>query len=63
MEEKAKQSFLKSIEDIEQEYGTSVQNGLSTETVAKNEARFGKNKMDEGKRKSPLIMFLEQFNF
>ncbi len=56
-----KEGFLVSERELETVYQVDLKNGLSHEEVLKRQEKFGKNKMDEGKRKTFLLMFFSQF--
>uniref|UniRef100_UPI003A8FF16B HAD-IC family P-type ATPase n=1 Tax=Eubacterium maltosivorans TaxID=2041044 RepID=UPI003A8FF16B len=58
---KSRESFLLSVSETEKVYDTDVRTGLSDAQAAVRQQTYGKNKMAEGKRKSLLRMFLEQF--
>lgn len=55
-----KENWMKTKEELEQEFGVS-QNGLSKQQVEQIRAQIGENVLQEGKRKSTLQVFLEQF--
>ncbi|MGL4607381.1 MAG: calcium-translocating P-type ATPase, PMCA-type [Eubacteriaceae bacterium] len=59
MEEK--KSFLLSPATLEKELNVDPKKGLDTMEVEERTQRFGKNKMDEGKRKTFASMFFSQF--
>ena len=58
---KSRESFLLSVSETEKVYDTDARPGLSDAQAAARQQTYGKNKMAEGKRKSLLRMFLEQF--
>ena len=58
---KSRESFLLSVTETEKVYDTDARTGLSDAQAAARQQTYGKNKMAEGKRKSLLRMFLEQF--
>ncbi len=47
-------------DDVLRELGSS-ENGLSQRQAEENLSKFGKNELQEGKRKSPVMVFLEQY--
>lgn len=47
-------------DDVLRELGSS-ENGLSKRQAEENLSKFGKNELQEGKRKSPVMVFLEQY--
>ena len=51
----------KSIEDTLKELSSSTEAGLSSAEVAKRQAKFGRNKLREKKKKTNLQRFFEQF--
>ncbi|MEW6586675.1 MAG: HAD-IC family P-type ATPase, partial [Nitrospirota bacterium] len=51
---------LKDIEEINGQLGTSLQ-GLSSGEASKRFDEYGPNELKEGKKKTPLMMFLDQF--
>ncbi|MGN0623013.1 MAG: cation-translocating P-type ATPase [Oscillospiraceae bacterium] len=55
-----KQCYRRSPEELFKEFDSS-ENGLSSQQAAKNAEKYGKNQISEGKKKSPLVVFLEQF--
>jgi len=57
----SKESFLNSPEEIEQIFDINPLTGLTTSQVQERITIHGKNKMDEGKRKSFAVMFVSQF--
>lgn len=56
------QEYFKSVDDILSEHNLDVTKGLSTDEVSERLAKFGENKLTEGKKKSIIKMFLEQLN-
>lgn len=56
------EAFLLSIDDTEKSYQTSLANGLTTAEVAEREAQYGKNVLQEAKKKSIWQMFIAQFS-
>ncbi|MEG2419234.1 MAG: HAD-IC family P-type ATPase, partial [Eubacterium sp.] len=60
-EQKEKQSYLLSVAEAEALTGTNAETGLSDTQVEALRAEYGPNRMEEGKRKSPIRMFFEQF--
>lgn len=60
-EQKEKQSYLLSVAEAEALTGTNAETGLSDIQVEALRAEYGPNRMEEGKRKSPIRMFFEQF--
>lgn len=55
-----KEDWKKSVEELEQEYG-STKEGLTEERVIQIREEVGENILQEGKRKSILLVFLNQF--
>ncbi len=53
-------AYRKSLEEIYSEV-SSTKKGLTSEQALKNAEQFGKNKITEGKKKSLLRIFLEQY--
>ncbi|MGO4887840.1 cation-translocating P-type ATPase [Anaerobacillus sp. MEB173] len=53
--------FEMEIEDIEKSTGTKLSEGLSDKEVEQRLKKFGPNKLNEGERASPLLIFLSQF--
>ena len=53
--------FNKNVEEISQELKTDLKNGLSDEEVKKRQKEKGFNELEEKKKKSLLVKFLEQF--
>src|SRR5208282_4300163 len=49
-------------EDAIQRLGTNAQTGLEPAEAARRLAKFGPNRLPEGKKQGPLIRFLGQFN-
>ncbi len=59
MEEK--QWFRKTIEEITSKFEVNIEQGLTKEQVIKNRQIYGKNELEQKKKKSIIIKFLEQF--
>ena len=53
--------FNKNVDDIEKELSTNVKNGLNSEEVQQKREKYGFNELQEKKKKSIWIKFLEQF--
>lgn len=53
--------YNKSIDEIYKEFGSSI-DGLDSNIIESRVLEYGKNRMQEAKRKSPFRRFLEQFN-
>ena len=47
-------------EEVLKSLGTGTE-GLSEKQAAENQNKFGKNELAEGKRKNPIVLFLEQY--
>lgn len=47
-------------EEVLKSLGTGAE-GLSEKQAAENQNKFGKNELAEGKRKNPIVLFLEQY--
>ena len=56
-----KNNYNKSIEELYKEYQSNI-NGLTNEEAYSRLQTYGENKLKEKKKKSNIIMFLEQFN-
>lgn len=56
-----KEVYKEKIEDIYKRLDTSIE-GLTSEEVNKRLIRYGENKLKEKKKKSNIVLFLEQFN-
>ena len=56
-----KNNYNKSIEELDKEYQSNI-NGLTNEEAYSRLQTYGENKLKEKKKKSNIIMFLEQFN-
>ena len=54
------QRYLQEPEQLYSEFNSGEQ-GLTSQQAVQNIEKFGSNKISEGKKKSPLIIFLEQF--
>ncbi len=52
----------KSIKEIQKEFHTNLEKGLTQEEVKARQEEFGKNKLADKKKESLLIRFLQQFN-
>ncbi len=55
-----KESYKKKIEELYQEFDTTIE-GLTEEEALNRLAKNGENKLKEPKKKSNILMFLEQF--
>lgn len=53
--------FNKSVEETERELKTKKELGLSTEEIKERQEKYGLNQLDEGKKTSLFVKFLEQF--
>ena len=51
----------KNIKEIEKELRTNIKTGLGDKDVQIRQDEFGKNKIEEGKKESLLVKFLNQF--
>lgn len=51
----------KKLEDLQKEYNSDLQGGLSEEQIVQNRTTFGQNSLEEKKRVSLFIKFLLQF--
>lgn len=56
-----KEYYNQSVEEIEKELNTSIEDGLSEEEVQKRQEEFGYNEFSKKKHKSILAKFAEQF--
>ena len=63
MEQKPKQNlwFRKSVEETKEYFKLDEKEGLSGEQVQKNRETYGKNELQQKKKKSLFVKFLEQF--
>src|SRR5574344_1724087 len=61
MEENNKNWFAKDVKNIEKEFGTDLNNGLTQDNLEKRTEKYGFNELREGKKKSTFVKFLEQF--
>ena len=63
MEQKPKQNlwFRKSVEETKEHFKLDEKEGLSSEQVQKNRETYGKNELQQKKKKSLFVKFLEQF--
>ena len=50
------------VQDVEKKLNTHISVGLSEDEVKKRQQKFGKNKLQEGKKTSFFIKFIKQFN-
>ena len=53
-------AYQKNVNDVLKYYQSSV-SGLNQELVSKNKNKYGSNKIQDTKRKSIIMVFLEQF--
>ncbi len=51
----------KSIQETALSFGTDPKNGLSSDQVGERRAKYGLNKLEEKKKKSPFMIFLGEF--
>lgn len=51
----------KTIKELEQEFGSNISTGLSSEAVLKNQETYGKNELSQKKKQSLIVRFLLQF--
>lgn len=58
---KKEESFLIAGQSLEEVFNVDQSKGLETDEVKKRQEEFGKNKLNEGKRRTFLEMFLTQF--
>ena len=49
------------VEELEKRYGTDREKGLSSEQVAVNQAKYGRNELTPPERMHPFLKFLLQF--
>ena len=56
-----KQWFNKTVEEVEKELGTSLNNGLSSEKVRAQREKSGYNELQEKKKDSLFKKFMAQF--
>lgn len=49
-------------EDVAKRLGTSIQKGLGTAEASSRLRKYGPNRLPEGKKRTPLMRFLSQFN-
>ena len=54
------QMFRRTAKQVLEQFGVTKE-GLTTEQVAKQRQTYGENVLAEEKKKSPLVVFLEQF--
>ncbi len=54
-------AYSKTIKDVESEFSSDVNNGLTTEEVEQKRQKYGDNKLKEKKKKSSIKKFFEQF--
>lgn len=53
--------YNQTIQEVEKELNTSIQNGLTKEEVQSRLSKYGYNEFEQKKHKSLLVKFLEQF--
>ena len=53
--------FNQTKEEVSKYFNVDIQNGLSTEQVKENQAKYGLNELKQAKKKNLFIRFLEQF--
>ena len=53
--------FNESVEEVEKELHTNINNGLSNEEVQKRREKYGLNELQQKKKKSLLKRFIDQF--
>ena len=51
----------KNIKEVEKELRTNIKTGLGDKDVLIRQDEFGKNKIEEGKKESLLVKFINQF--
>ena len=51
--------FVESLDTVKQKFNTT--DGLTSEEVISSREKYGENKLTEKKKKSSLMMFLDQF--
>ena len=61
MEQKQNLWFHKSVEETREYFNLDEKNGLSSEQVNENRAKYGTNELQAKKKKSTFVKFLEQF--
>lgn len=61
MEQKQNLWFHKSVEETKEYFKLDEKNGLSSEQVNENRAKYGTNELQAKKKKSTFVKFLEQF--
>ena len=52
----------KKLYELEREFKSDVQNGLTDEQIAENREQYGKNALEEKKKANLFVKFLMQFN-
>jgi len=50
-----------SISDVEKKLSTNISSGLKSKEIQKRKKEFGQNKLDEGKKRSLILRFLDEF--
>ena len=53
--------FNQTKEEVSKYFNVDIQNGLSTEQIKENQAKYGLNELKQAKKKNLFIRFLEQF--
>ena len=53
--------YNKSKDEIKKELGVDLEKGLSSEQVKQNREKYGANELQQKKKKSLFVKFLEQF--
>ena len=53
--------FNKSIEEVENELNTNIENGLGENEVNNARSKYGYNELKSKKKKSVIVKFFEQF--
>ena len=56
-----KKWFNKTVEEVEKDLSTNIDNGLSQDEINKRLAKYGLNELRGEKKKSLFVKFLEQF--
>ena len=61
LEQKQNLWFHKSVEETKEYFNLDEENGLSSEQINENRAKYGMNELQAKKKKSTFVKFLEQF--